>query len=209
MVRDRLWRLLRWAVLAAIGWFVIRVATTALDQAIHHDDFSDTLQFKLESLPVLFPIHMAAGGLALLLVPLAYALRRRPRWHRPIGLLTALLVLSAGLTAYPVAWTGPVTRWSAAGFMAQASVWLTFLGLGLWHIAHGRRAQHRRAMLMMAAATSGAVFFRLWLALWAILGERRHFVVFYSIDAWFAWLVPLIVMAIVLNRAGPLPANPR
>lgn len=202
-------------LVASIALFVIRVAMTALGQAFVHNDFSETLQVKLDALPWLFPLHMLAGGLALLLVPLAWAARRRPAWHRPLGALAACDVVLAGVSAYPVAWIGPVSPWSAAGFIAQATTWLGLLALGLWHIAHGRKAEHRRAMLLMAAAASGAVFFRLWLALWAIFGQRRHFVLFYSCDAWFAWLLPLVVMALMLNRArvpnraGPLRANPR
>jgi len=187
----------------------MRVATTAIGQAFIHDDFSETLEIKLERLPLIFPLHMLAGGLALALVPLAWAARKHPRWHRPLGIVAAADVILAGMTAYPVAWIAPVSPWSAAGFTAQASVWLGFLGLGIWHIAHGRKAQHRRAMLLMAAAASGAVFFRIWLALWAILAHGRHFILFYACDAWLAWLLPLAATALLLNRTGSLRDYPR
>ncbi len=72
----------------------------------------------------------------------------------------------AGLTAFPVALVAPVTRISAAGFSAQGAAWLVLLVLGIVYI---RRKQALRArMLMLAAVTSGAVFFRVYLALWAI-----------------------------------------
>jgi hypothetical protein len=64
-------------------------------------------------------------------------------------------------------------------------------------------------MLLMAAATSGAVFFRIWLALFAIHGSMRHYEAFYVLDAWLAWGVPVAITAWVLNRAGDLRANPR
>lgn len=177
-----------------------RVATTAIGQAFVNDDFPEALAIKLERLPILFPVHMVAGGLALLVLPAVIAVRRRRTAHRWLGRGAVVLVLLAGLTALPVAWIAPVSPWSAAGFISQALVWLTFLALGIWHIRNGRRAAHRRAMLMMTATASGAVFFRIYLALWAMLGGGHHFVLFYSLDSWLAWLGPLALAAVGLRR---------
>ena len=55
-------------------------------------------------------------------------------------------------------------------------------------------------MLLMTATASGAIFFRLYLATWAIFGDQRHFVLFYTIDAWAAWLGPLLAMTLWLRR---------
>jgi uncharacterized membrane protein YozB (DUF420 family) len=186
------------AVFAAL--FVANVAGRAIVETFAQDDFPEQLAVKVEQLPILFPIHMLAGALALVLIPLAIAVRRWPRWHRPIAYVTAADVLIAGLTAFPVAWTSPVTAWSAAGFSAQAIVWMSLLALGIWHIRNGRRGAHRRAMMMMAATASGAVFFRIYLALWAILSHRHGFELFYACDAWLAWLGPLAVTAYGLRR---------
>ena len=35
---------------------------------------------------------------------------------------------------------------------------------------------------MLAAVTSGAMFFRIYLALWAIYGTRRHLTTFYGLE---------------------------
>ena len=148
----------------------------------------------MEELPIIFIIHMVTGGLALFLIPLAIAMRRT-RFHKWFGRVAAADVLVAGVTAIPVAWYAPVTAYSGAGFIAQALTWMTLLSVGIWNIKQGRVAQHRACMLMMAAVTSGAMFFRIYLALWAIYGTHRYFRVFYSVDAWIAWLLPLIVMA--------------
>jgi hypothetical protein len=94
-------------------------ALKALTTAFLNDDFPESLAIKVELLPIIFPLHMLTGGMALLLVPLAIILRRRPRWHRLAGRIAAVDVILAGVTALPVAWTAPVTLWSAAGFMAQ------------------------------------------------------------------------------------------
>ena len=185
---------------AAAALFVAEVVRNALVEAFAHADFPEQLAVKVEQLPVIFPIHMVSGALALVLIPLAILVRRSPRLHRPLARLAAVDIMIAGVTAFPVAWVNPVTGWSGAGFMAQTATWLTLLVLGLWHIRNGRRARHRRAMLLMAATASGAIFFRIYLALWAILGERHGFALFYSIDSWIAWLGPLGLTAYGLKR---------
>lgn len=173
------------------------------------DDFPETLAVKAELMPLVFPVHMVTGGLALVLVPLAILLRHHPRWHRPVARATAVDVVLAGVTAFPVALIAPVTQASALGFTAQGALWLVLLALGIRHIRAGRIEAHRACMLLLAAATSGAVFFRVYLALFAILGSMRHYELFYALDAWLAWGLPTAITAVVLKRAGDLRADPR
>lgn len=193
---------MRWLMLAAIAAFVTMVAVKAFAQTFDQDDFPEDLLIKVEALPLIFPLHMFTGALALLLIPASLLLRPWPRWHRIAGRIAAADVLVAGATAFPVAWTAPVTPWSGAGFMAQAAVWLALLALGLWNIRHGRTELHRACMLLMTATASGAIFFRIYLATWAIWGGGRHFALVYSCDAWLAWLLPLLGTAIFLKRAN-------
>ena len=200
---------MRWAILAALGLLVIQTALKALRSPWQVDDFPEALAIKVELLPWLFPLHMVAGGLVLLLIPATLLVRHRPRWHRPLGRITALVVLTAGLTAFPVAMIAPVTPVSAWGFAAQGAVWLVLLMLGLRNIRLRRPRAHRAAMLLMAATTTGAVFFRVYLALWALFGNYRYFDAFYAADAWIAWTLPLAAMAIFLKRTGAGPFDHR
>ncbi|MDP3907068.1 DUF2306 domain-containing protein [Novosphingobium sp.] len=195
-------RLLTALVLAAIAIFVIVAAYKAVIAPWQIDDFPEELAVKAELLPVTFTLHMISGGLALMLVPCAILLRRRPRWHRPVARIAALDVVVAGVTAFPVALVAPVTAWSAWAFTVQGAVWLTLLGLGLWHIRSGRAEQHRACMLLMAATMTGAIFFRVYLALWAIIAQGRQYELFYAIAAWAAWSVPLALTALVLQQQG-------
>ncbi len=197
-----IWRVLRFAMLAGLGIFVTYAALRAISESWDNDGFPEALAVKLELMPLIFPIHMVAGGLSLLLVPLALNLRGT-RWHRQMGRVAAFDILLAGLTAIPVALDQPVTRVSAAGFTMQALTWMSLLGFGIWHIRRGHVAQHRAAMLMLAAVTSGALFFRLYLALWKLVGLRGHFNEFYACDAWVAWMLPLMIVALML-KFGPL-----
>ncbi len=192
-------------LVAATGLFVIQTAWKALRAPWQVDDFPEALYVKVELLPWIFPAHMIAGGLALLLVPAMIIASRHPRWHRPLGWITVPVIALAGVTAFPVALMAPVTPVSAWGFAAQGAVWLALLALGLWQIRRKRIAQHRAAMLLMAATTTGAVFFRIYLALFALYGDPRHYQAFYAVDAWLAWTLPLAAMAIFLKRTGALP----
>lgn len=196
-------------ILAAIGLFVIQTAWKALRAPWQIDDFPEALYIKTELLPWTFPAHMIAGGLALLLVPAMILLSGKPRWHRRLAWLTVPVVLLAGITAFPVALIAPVTPLSAWGFAAQGAVWLVLLAAGIWHVRGRRLAQHRAVMLLLAAVTSGAVFFRIFLALFALYGDRRHYQTFYAIDSWVAWGLPLIAMAIFLKRTGAKRPDPQ
>ena len=192
----------RWLMLAPPLLFVIYVALRGISESFDNDGFPEPLAVKLELLPVIFPVHMVSGGMALLLVPLVLYLRGT-RWHRLAGRVTAVTVLIAGLTAIPVAVVMPVTEISAAGFVAQGVAWIVLLALGIWHIRRAHVAAHRACMLMMAAVTSGALFFRIYLGLWKAVGGSRHFEAFYALDAWIAWGLPLVAMAIWLRFSKP------
>lgn len=205
---PRAGRIAVWVLVSAFGVLVATTAWKALTAPWRVDDFPEELAVKAELVPTIFTVHMIAGGLALLLVPLAIVLSGRPRWHRPVARLVALDVALAGLTAFPVALIAPVTRWSAWGFTAQGLVWLVLLMLGIRAIRRGQVARHRACMLLMAAATSGAVFFRIYLALWAIFAQGRHYELFYAVDAWVAWALPVALTATVLKRNGAWPGHP-
>ena len=200
---------MRFFVLAVIGLFVIKTALKALRSPWLVDDFPEALAIKVELMPWLFPLHMIAGGLVLLLIPATLLVRHRARWHRPLGRVTAAVVLIAGLTAFPVALIAPVTRVSAWGFAAQGATWLVLLGIGLRNVRLKRLHAHRAAMLLMAATTTGAVFFRVYLALWALFGDLRHYEMFYAADAWIAWSLPLAATAFFLRGTGASPFDHR
>jgi hypothetical protein len=178
------------------------VAGRGISESFDNDGFPEALAVKLDLLPIIFPVHMVTGGLALLLVPLVLYLRGT-RWHRFVGRIAAIDILVAGITAIPVAVVMPVTNTSAAGFVAQAIAWIVLLGLGVWNIRAGRVAAHRACMLMLAAVTSGALFFRMYLGLWKAFGVSRYFEAFYALDGWIAWGLPLIGVAVWLHVSAP------
>jgi len=197
-----IWRVVKWLGLILLAGFVVSTAWRAVHAAFDNDQFPEALLVKVELLPAIFPLHMVAGGLALILVPLTLVLRGTA-FHKWAGRLTAAVVIVAALTAIPVALTAPVTSMAAAGFSTQGLVWLALIAKGVWHIRSGDVNAHRHAMLLMAAVTSGAMFFRIYLALWAVFGTASGFKTFYACDAWMAWAVPLAVTWAVLTRPFP------
>ena len=207
---TRAWRRAGLALIAlAVGLFLVQTAWKALRAPWLVEDFPEALYIKVELLPWIFPAHMLSGGMALLLVPAMILASRRLSWHRTLARLTVPVIVVAGLTAFPVALVAPVTAVSAWGFAAQGLVWLVLLGLGIHHVRRGRIAQHRACMLMMAATTMGAVFFRIYLALFALYGHPRDYHLFYAVDAWIAWSLPLAATAFFLKRTGAFAPVPR
>jgi Predicted membrane protein (DUF2306) len=171
--------------------FVTYTGIRAVFEAWDNDGFPEALAVKLELLPIIFPVHMVSGGLSLLLVPATILLRKTP-FHKILGRITATDILLAGVTAPFVAWAMPVTIVSAAGFTAQAIVWMGLLFAGIWNIRSGRIAAHQTCMILIAAVTSGALFFRILLALWVLFGDHHYFNQFYALSAWIAWGLPLL-----------------
>jgi hypothetical protein len=142
-----------------------------------------------QRLPGVFKLHMLASGAAMLLIPLAIAVRRDRTWHRPLGRIAATAVALGALTSLPVALASHSVSVARAGFFAQGVVWLTLIVLGVLAIRQHRFADHARLMLAMAAVASGALWVRL--ATTVATGYDLPFDAVYSCAAWAGWLVPL------------------
>lgn len=142
-----------------------------------------------ERVPFLFPLHMATSAAALLLLPLAIALRHKRESHRMVGWLLGVFVLAGGLSALPVALFSHSSVAARLGFAVQAVVWLGLFVAGIMAIRAGRRRRHVLMMVAMAAVTTGAVWFRLTIgtAIWL----RLPFETTYAVAAWTSWLIPL------------------
>jgi len=144
------------------------------------------------SVPFLFPAHMVASALALLLVPAVMLTRRRPQLHRPLGRLLGVFVVIGGLTALPVAVLSHSTPWARAGFFAQGLVWLYLFAAAFVAIRAHDVARHARLMVAMVAVTTGAVWFRVITG--TAIALRLPFEPVYAVSAWVAWLIPLALV---------------
>jgi len=155
-------------------------------------------------LPFVFRIHMVAGGVGMLLVPLALALRHRPWVHRPLGRVTAAVLLIAAVAGLPSALLSEANGTARLGFAAQAALCVAALASG-WHAIRCRDAvRHARWMTRAAAILSGVIWLRLMVAAAVMLS--LPFDAAYAAIAWSSWLLPLLGVLLVQRVRGPRPA---
>lgn len=142
--------------------------------------------------PILFPAHMIAAALALLLAPVVLLTRHRPEFHRPLGRLLGLFVVIGGLTALPVALLSHSTPWARGGFFVQGLVWLYLLAAAYAAIRARDVPRHAHLMAAMVAVTTGAVWFRLITG--TAIALHLTFEPIYAAAAWLGWILPLTVV---------------
>jgi uncharacterized membrane protein len=113
-----------------------------------------------------FYVHIAFGGLALLLSPFQFMTRlraRAPRVHRVVGRFAVGSIGLAGLGGLvlaPYSLAGPV---GTVGFGLLAVLWLAVAATAFRAIRRGDVVAHRRWMIRTFALTYAAVTLRLWL----------------------------------------------
>ncbi|MEA2928494.1 MAG: hypothetical protein QOG38_922 [Hyphomicrobiales bacterium] len=156
------------------------------------------LLLVLQRLPVAFPLHMIASGLALILIPIAAFLRHRRGVHRAVGRIAAVCVAIGGTTALLVAVASEATIVARAGLFAQGVVWLLLLAAAILAIRRGAVARHARLMIAMAAVASGAVWLRL--TVYGAVAAGLPFDPAYAAAAWACWMAPLGLAAAVSRR---------
>jgi hypothetical protein len=152
-------------------------------------------------LPGIFRLHMLASGAALLLIPLTISVRRERSWHKPLGRLTASLVLLGALSSLPVAIFSHSVAMARAGFFAQGLVWLALIALGVMAVRRRQFSDHARLMLCMAAVASGALWVRLTTAVVTSCG--LPFDAAYGCVAWLGWMVPLALVMVLPTPYAP------
>jgi uncharacterized membrane protein YozB (DUF420 family) len=188
-------------ILAAAGaCLCIAVGVGALLSGFGVHRLAYDLEVLRQRRPLAFPLHMITGGLGLMLAVSAIATRRRPRLHRPLGYVAAVLLIFASLAALPTALASLAHTVTVAAFVVQAIVCTGCLVVG-WRAIRGRRIRRHRAAMLAAAATAfGAVILRGLLVL--IDGLALPHEPAYAVAAWVAWLAPLALVLAWQSRAG-------
>jgi hypothetical protein len=159
------------------------------------------LALVLRRLPIIFPLHMVSAGLALILIPIAAALRHRRRIHRMVGRITAVFVCIGAVTALAVAVASEASLAARAGLFVQGVVWLALLAMAVAAIRRRERARHARLMLAMAAVASGAILLRLTLA--GAIALNLPFDTAYAVAAWACWIIPLAALLVLQPNTTP------
>jgi Predicted membrane protein (DUF2306) len=156
----------------------------------------------LQRLPLAFPLHMIASGLALILIPIAAFARPWRGVHRAAGQLAAAAVVIGGLTALPVALASEATAVARAGLFAQGLVWLALLAVAIAAIRRREVSRHARMMIAMAAVASGAIWLRL--VIFAANAMDLPFDAAYAVATWAGWLIPLALAALLSGTTSRL-----
>ena len=164
-----------------------------------------------------FFVHVAAGGIALLVGPLQFsrALRERvPSVHRAAGRTYLVAVLAGGLGALVLA---PVNTAGMVGFFGFGTLGVLWIGTawrGYRAIRGGDVGTHQAWMLRNFALTYAAVTLRLWVGVltavqspWIVTGADAEaaFTNAYAAVPFLAWIPNLVVAELLVRRRG-LPA---
>ncbi|MET0631283.1 MAG: DUF2306 domain-containing protein [Xanthobacteraceae bacterium] len=156
----------------------------------------------LQRLPLAFPLHMIASGLALILIPIAAFARPWRGVHRASGRLAAAAVVIGGLTALPVALASEATAVARAGLFTQGVVWLALLAVAIAAIRRREVSRHAGMMIAMAAVASGAIWLRL--VMFAANTAGWPFEIAYAVATWACWLIPLALAALLSGTTSRL-----
>ncbi len=193
----------RLAVICAVLLLAVPTGIVAMVQGMGAIQLPHNLFLVDQRLPGIFKLHMLTSGAALVLIPLAIAVRRDRAWHRPLGYAAAAFVLAGALTSLPVAAYSHSADATRAGFLAQGIVWVALIVLGVIAARRRRFAAHARLMLAMAAVSSGALWVRLTTTV--ATAYDLPFDTVYSCAAWLGWMVPLAAVVLLPTPWAPRP----
>jgi hypothetical protein len=196
----------------AVAFVLLALPTglVALGEGAGHLSLPFNLHLTNQRLPGVFKLHMLASGAVLVLIPLVVAVRRYRRWHRPLGRITAALVVLGALSSFPVAWESSSVTLARAGFAAQGVAWLSLVVAGVIAIRRKDMQRHAELMLAMAAVASGAIWVRLTTAV--ATSYDLPFDAIYGCAAWAGWIVPWALVSIAgtgMLTGGPARASKR
>jgi hypothetical protein len=97
---------------------------------------------------VLTFFHIIPAALLIVLMPLQFVARLRPRWHRWSGRILLALGFVVGITALIMTYTMAIGGANEIAVITlYATLFLIFLALGFRNIRRGRVARHREWMI--------------------------------------------------------------
>ncbi|MFC3194031.1 DUF2306 domain-containing protein [Marinicella sediminis] len=161
-----------------------------------HNDF----QQKLLASGWEVPLHFYASGLALLLIPLQLSRLIRKRWlsfHRYLGVVYALAVLTGGVAGLVMAFNASGGWVARLGFTSLAVLWLGTTTLAVKCAIERNITRHQVWIYRSMALTSGAITLRLFLGLG--LGVfQLPFLTVYVPTSWLSWMLNLAICEFIL-----------
>jgi uncharacterized membrane protein len=166
-------------------------------------------------------MHAITASIALLIGPwqLSASLRAaRPGIHRWLGRIYAADVVAAWLVSLVLAPTAAAGIVSSAAFFFVGALWIGFTSLGVLAIRSGDVATHRRWMFRSFALAWAPVTIHLYALLAVVLRVTLRLIlpvpsisfdVAYPLGLWLSILTNLLVVELVLRRAGSVKSAVR
>jgi uncharacterized membrane protein len=201
------------AVFAPLPYFVTSLADLAgtdRNVASNYVDRSAAIQLA-------FYLHIAFGGLALLLSPLQFVSRlrtSRPRVHRTVGRVVLGSIAIAGVAGLVLAPHSLAGAAGTVGFGLLALLWVTSAATAFRAIRRREIDVHRRWMVRTFALTYAAVTLRLWLGVLIALqvglagvDGQTAFDRAYVVVPFLAWIPNLLVAELYLRTRRVTPAT--
>ncbi|MCA6075196.1 DUF2306 domain-containing protein [Fulvivirga sedimenti] len=153
-----------------------------------------------------FYTHIIFGGVSLLIgwVQFSGKLRRKYlRWHRILGFIYLIAVLSSGMASVILAVFAEGGLTGKLGFGILGILWLVTTVVAFKNILNSRPFQHGNWMIRSYALTFAAVMLRLWMPFFGIV-LHLDFPVAYPIIAWLCWVPNIVVAELLVARRNKL-----
>jgi CubicO group peptidase (beta-lactamase class C family)/uncharacterized membrane protein len=147
-----------------------------------------------------FYIHIAFGGIALLVGWLQFSKKLREKYlklHRTIGKIYVTSVLISGPFAFYIGFFVYGGIPTQIGFTLGALFWIAFTYIGYSAIRKGNVAKHKEYMMYSYAGTFAAVTLRLWLPM---LMAFMSFKVAYGISVWLSWIPNVFLVYLIIHK---------
>lgn len=146
---------------------------------------------------LLISMHVAGGGIALLISPFQFMIYRKNRTlHRYLGRVYFLVIMLASIGGYYMAWHAFGGIISMLGLGILSTLWWSFTLLAVIHARNGNIPAHRRWMIRSFALTYAAVTLRL---MSPVLSGLVDDVTVSQIVYWASWSTNLVLAQCWIN----------
>lgn len=187
MIRKILWTVMTVLAISIAGYAFFSVGVPDMRNPFINNIFNNT--------PVAAYVHMALGGMAMLIGPFQFITKFRTnhigihRWLGRIYVASVLFSAIAGLALALTATGGLVAR---VGFGTMAIIWFYSATLAFTNIRSKNIDAHKRWMIRSYALTLSGVTLRVYLGLSFAAGIS--FAEFYPVLAWISWVPNLLIV---------------
>jgi uncharacterized membrane protein len=188
----------RFVPLLAKGWLIIGLfvaITVCYGVVVLAVGVPLPLRPSFDARPLCFQLHIACGGVSLVVGILQFSARLRRRfvqWHRRLGILYLVMVLISGSAGFLLSFSAATGTTAAWGFRLLSVFWIVATCLAYFNIVRLNIARHREWMIRSYALTLAAVSLRIELPI-GLMATGGAFDVVYPVIAYACWIPNLVI----------------